>query len=80
MAITMYGTATCVDCLRSKQFLDKHKVEYEYIGLEDHPEFIEKVEQLNDGMRITPTIIFDDGSVLSEPSNQQLADKLSITE
>lgn len=78
MAMTMYGTATCVDCLRAKQFLDKHSISYDYIALEDHPEFIEKVEQLNNGLKITPTIVFDDGSILSEPTNRQLAEKLGI--
>jgi glutaredoxin len=78
MAIIMYGTATCVDCLRSKQFFEKHSINFEYIGLEDHPEFIEKVENLNNGLKITPTIIFDDGSILAEPNNQQLAEKLDI--
>lgn len=78
--ITLYGTATCVDCLRSKQFLDKNNIPYDYIGLEDHPEHIKTVEKYNSGMRITPTIVFDDGSFLAEPTNQVLAEKLGLAE
>lgn len=80
MALIMYGTQTCVDCLRSKQFLDKHGITYDYVSIEDTPGAAEKVQQLNNGMSITPTIIFEDGSIVSEPTNQQLADKLGITE
>jgi mycoredoxin len=76
--ITFYGTPTCVDCFRSKTFLEKHKISFDYIDITKHSEAIEQVESLNGGLRITPTIVFEDSSVLAEPSNQQLADKLGI--
>ena len=34
----------------------------------------------NDGKRIIPTIVFEDGSILTEPSNQELARKLGTVE
>lgn len=37
-----------------------------------------EVERINGGKRIIPTIIFSDGSILTEPSNDELADKLGI--
>lgn len=36
------------------------------------------VEQTNKGMRSIPTIVFPDGSVLVEPSNAELAEKLGM--
>jgi mycoredoxin len=33
---------------------------------------------VNKGMRSVPTILFQDGSTLVEPSNTQLAQKLNI--
>ena len=36
------------------------------------------VEELNDGKTIIPTIVFDDGSILVEPSNAELAAKLGL--
>ncbi|GAB4558930.1 MAG: thioredoxin-disulfide reductase [Anaerolineales bacterium] len=42
------------------------------------PEAMAFVEQVNKGMRSIPTIIFPDGSVLVEPSNAQLAEKLGM--
>ena len=38
-----------------------------------------RVQALNDGKQIIPTIIFDDGSILVEPSNAALAAKLGIS-
>ena len=36
------------------------------------------VEQVNGGKQIIPTIVFEDGSVLMEPTNAELAEKLGI--
>ena len=36
------------------------------------------VEQVNDGKRVIPVIVFGDGSTLVEPSNAELAAKLGI--
>ena len=35
-------------------------------------------QEINNGKQIIPTIVFPDGSVLVEPSNAELADKLGI--
>jgi len=43
---------------------------------EAHPEVTEVVERVNHGARAIPTIIFPDGSHLTEPGNDELADKL----
>ena len=33
---------------------------------------------MNNGKQIVPTIVFDDGTVLVEPTNAELAEKLEI--
>lgn len=76
--IVMYGTTWCADCRRSKAFLSRQGVEYDYVDLEEHPEDVDLVLTLNDGMHVVPTIVFPDGSHLSEPSDRQLAEKLGI--
>lgn len=76
--IKLYGTNWCSDCKRSKKFLGEQRVRYEYINIEDDQEgqaFVQKVQ--NGGLSI-PTIVFDDGSVLIEPSNADLATKLGL--
>mgnify|MGYP001575994518 CR=1 FL=1 len=70
--IIFYGADWCSDCNGSKAFLDKQKVEYEYIDIEEVPGAAEKVKKINNGYRSIPTILFPDGQILVEPSNEQL--------
>ena len=76
--ITLYGTGWCPDCKRSKQFFGEQRVPYQYVDIDNEPEAIAFVEQTNNGFRSIPTIVFPDGSVLVEPSNAQLAEKLGM--
>ncbi|HEU0001721.1 MAG TPA: FAD-dependent oxidoreductase [Ktedonobacteraceae bacterium] len=76
--IKLYGTNWCSDCKRSKKFLGEQRVHYEFIDIEEDMEgqaFVQKVQ--NGGMTI-PTIVFDDGSLLIEPTNAELAAKLGL--
>ncbi len=74
--VTMYGTTWCPDCNRSKRFLEKHKIAYDWVDIEKDPKAREYVVQINHGNRSVPTIVFDDGSVLVEPSDAELGEKL----
>jgi thioredoxin reductase (NADPH) len=76
--ITGYGASWCADCRRAQAFLDQHHVPYTWVDLEEHPEAREIVERYNDGKRVIPTIVLPDGSVVSEPSNEKLAEKLGL--
>jgi thioredoxin reductase (NADPH) len=76
--IVVYGTNWCPDCKRSKQFLGDQRVQYDWVDIERDTEAMLYVERVNDGMRRIPTIQFPDGSVLVEPSNAELADKLGL--
>ncbi len=77
-SITFYGTHWCPDCRRSRQFLGEHKIPYRWVDIEQDKEGEQVVIQANNGKRITPTIIFEDGSQLVEPSNAELAAKLGL--
>ena len=74
--VTMYGAEWCGDCRRSKKFLDSNKVEYTYIDVEADPAASDKVIAINGGMRSIPVIIFEDGTHLTEPSDNALKEKL----
>ena len=76
--LRVLGTSWCSDCTRSKRFLDDHDVAYEWTDIESDEAAAREVEARNDGRRVVPTIIFDDGTVLVEPSDAQLADALGI--
>ena len=78
-AITVIGASWCPDCRRAKTFLADQRIAYDWIDLEAHPEVTEIVERVNHGARAIPTIIFPDGSHLTEPGNDELADKLGLS-
>jgi thioredoxin reductase (NADPH) len=77
-AIVVYGTTWCPDCKQAKQFLGDQRIHYHWADIERDPEAMAYVEQVNRGKRIIPTIVFTDGSILVEPSNAELAEKLGI--
>ncbi len=76
--IVLYGTSWCPDCKRSKQFFGEQRIPYAYVDIEHDSEAMAFVEKTNRGNRSIPTIVFPDGSVLVEPSNAQLAEKLGL--
>jgi thioredoxin reductase (NADPH) len=76
--LTVYGAYWCPDCRRSKRFLSEHQIPYEWIDIEKDKEAQTYVETLNEGKRIIPTIVLEDGSFLVEPSNAELAQKLGL--
>ena len=76
--ITIYGANWCPDCRRAKKFLGEQQLEYKWVDIEQDPDALAYVEQVNKGKRIIPTIVFGDGSILVEPTNAQLATKLGL--
>ena len=78
MEIKMYGTTWCGDCKRAKAFFEKHNIEYDWFDTDENEDFENYVKSLNNGNRIVPTILFEDSSMLVEPSDDDLAKKLLV--
>lgn len=76
--VKVYGAPWCPDCKRSKKFLAEHRVGYEWIDIDADAGALQQVEQLQNGGRTIPTIVFADGSHLLEPSDEELARKLGL--
>jgi thioredoxin reductase (NADPH) len=76
--ITVYGAFWCPDCRQSKQFLGEHQIPYRWVDIEEDKDGERFVIEANAGKRRIPTITFADGSVLSVPSNAELAAKLGL--
>lgn len=76
--ITVYGAFWCPDCHRSKSFLGEHQIPYRWVDIEQSPEGEQFVIGANEGKRRIPTLAFDDGSILSNPTNAELAEKLGL--
>ena len=76
--IKVYGASWCPDCRRAKRFLGDQRISFEWHDIEVDPDGVRTVQERNDGNNIIPTIVFPDGSHLSEPSNEELAEKIGL--
>jgi mycoredoxin len=75
--IKIYGTNWCGDTRRAREYFDTNKVDYEWIDIDQDPAAAEIVKTINGGYKSVPTIVFPDGSTLTEPSVFELKEKLS---
>jgi mycoredoxin len=78
--IMVYGTDWCGDCFRIRQFLKRHSISFTFLNIDRDKQAELYVLNTNGGMRSVPTIVFEDGSMLVEPSNHELAEKLGVSE
>lgn len=76
--ITMYGTLWCSDCKRTKKFFGEQRIAYNFVDIDGDAEAMAFVERANNGKHVIPTLVFPDGSILIEPSNAELAQKLGL--
>ena len=78
--IVVYATDWCFDCRRARKFFDRYQIAYQWINIDRDPEAEQYVLKVNRGNRSVPTIVFEDGSILVEPSENQLRQKLNLGE
>ncbi len=70
--IVMYSVTWCPDCRRARTFFEEHKIPYLEVDVDHDSQAATFVKDLNRGFRSVPTIIFPDGSVLTEPTKKEL--------
>ena len=75
--LTMYSTSWCGYCHRLKSQLDREGIGYEVVDIERDPAAAEFVMSVNGGNQTVPTLKFDDGSALTNPSIVQVKQHLS---
>ena len=73
----MYTTPWCGYCHRLKSQLDREGIPFEIVDIEQHPEHAKMVEEANGGNQTVPTLLFSDGSTLTNPSVKQVQEKLA---
>jgi thioredoxin reductase (NADPH) len=78
-AMTVYGAPWCPHCKRVKKFLAAHRVRYTNIDIDEDPEAIGQLKELQDGGQIIPTVIYPDGTHEVNPSNEALARRIGLT-
>jgi mycoredoxin len=73
--VVIYSTEWCSDCRRVKAFFEANQIPHLQVQIEGDAEASQFVAALNRGYHSVPTIIFPDGSILVEPSWEQLKAK-----
>lgn len=72
----MYTTSWCGYCFRLKSQLERAGLAYDEVSIEEQPDAAELVASINDGNQTVPTLVFADGSALTNPSVGQVKDRL----
>lgn len=75
--ITMYSTPWCGYCRRLKGQLDRAGIEFAEVDIEQNPEAADYVMSVNAGNQTVPTVLFADGSALTNPSLAQVKAKIA---
>ncbi len=75
--LTMYTTRWCGYCRRLKSQLARDGIEVREIDIELDPDAAEYVMAVNGGNQTVPTLVFADGSALTNPSVAQVKDRLT---
>lgn len=77
MSFVMYTTPWCGYCHRLKSQLAREGIEFSLVDIEQDPSAAEKVAEANGGNQTVPTLLFSDGSTLTNPSVAQVKAKLA---
>lgn len=72
----MYGTPTCPMVPPVRGMLDRAQAPFDYVNIAEDAEGKGQVMAINDGNASVPTLVFPDGSTLTEPSTAVLRQKL----
>lgn len=76
-SITMYSTPWCGYCRRLKGQMERAGIAYTEVDIEQQPEAAELVMKVNGGNQTVPTVVFPDGSALTNPSLAQVQERLA---
>ena len=75
--LTMYTTTWCAFCRRLKSQLAAEGIEIAEVNIEEDPAAADYVMSVNGGNQTVPTVVFPDGSALTNPSAKAVIQRLS---
>jgi mycoredoxin len=75
--VTMYTTTWCGYCRRLKDGMTRAGIDFVEVDIEENEGAAEVVVAANGGNRTVPTLVFPDGSALTNPSIEQVKNKLA---
>ena len=74
--LTMYTTTWCAFCRRLKSQLAADGIEMTEVNIEEDPAAADYVMSVNGGNQTVPTVVFPDGSAMTNPSAAQVKKRL----
>lgn len=75
--LTIYSTQWCGYCHRLMKQLDREGVPYAVVDIEHDPTAADYVMSVNGGNQTVPTVVFHDGTALTNPSLAQVKERLA---
>jgi len=75
--VTMYTTSWCGYCVRLKRHLNNEGIVFDEVNIETDPAAADLVETANGGNQTVPTLIFPDGTALTNPTIDQIKAQLA---
>lgn len=75
--VTMFSTAWCGYCHRLKAQLDRAGIAWTEVDIEADPAAADIVRKINGGNETVPTLLFTDGTALTNPSLKSVAEKVA---
>lgn len=75
-SFVLYSTPWCGYCHRLKSQLQREGIEFTEVDIEQDPDSALIVEQANGGNQTVPTLVFADGTTLTNPSVAQVKAQL----
>ena len=76
-SFTMYTTPWCGYCQRLKGQLGREGITFDEVNIEEVPEAAAIVEKVNGGNQTVPTLVYADGSAMTNPSLAQVKEKVA---
>jgi mycoredoxin len=76
-AVTMYTTTWCGYCLRLKKLMQREGIDFAEVDIERDEEAADLVMNANGGNRTVPTLVFADGTALTNPSIDEVKGQLA---
>ena len=74
-SVTMFSTVWCGYCQRLKSQMMREGVEFTEIDIEHSPDAAHFVENANAGNQTVPTVVFPDGTTMTNPPYKELVAK-----
>ena len=75
--VTMYTTQWCAFCRRLKSQLARDGIEVVEVDIERDEEAARYVLSVNGGNMTVPTVVFPDGTAMTNPSAAQVKERLN---